>query len=464
MKLEKINNDVYLGNYKIIQKIGNGSFSNVFKGEHKQTKKLVAIKAINTQKLDNKILKNINMEIDTMLKLNHENILKLHETIKTESHIYLIMDFCDNSDLYKHIKKNGKFSEDDAKSIFTQIASGLYVLRKNNLIHRDMKPHNILLSLSGNVKIADFGFVASTNDNKLMDTLCGSPIYMAPEILKYNKYDEKVDLWSIGIILFEMLTGKPPFTANNHIQLLRIIETTDFKIADDIIISNECIDLLKSLIVVNPKYRISFQNFFSHPFFDNYDFEKINNIITNDDFVLVNHKDSAEMENIISVQIYLESIYRSASEVGSLGIQFENMNEYSESLCLYIYSLNLLEHAIVVSNKNKIFKKINEQLKKKFEIFLSKAEKIYPMVLENKKNVICAEYIIYHKALEMIKYGCSYEILDDSEKSIYYFVWSMRLLESLTMNETPLNDKDTEIINKFINYVIKIIEFIELKK
>lgn len=458
MKLEKINNDVYLGNYKIIQKIGNGSFSNVFKGEHKETSKLVAIKAINTQKLDNKILKNINMEIDTMLKLNHENILKLHETIKTDSHIYLIMDFCDNSDLYKHIKKKGRFSENDGKSILIQIACGLYVLRKNNLIHRDMKPHNILLSLSGNVKIADFGFVASTNDNKLMDTLCGSPIYMAPEILKYNKYDEKVDLWSVGIILFEMLTGKPPFTANNHIQLLRTIETTDFKIPDDVNISNECMDLLRSLIVVNPKYRITFQNFFSHPFFDNYDFEKNNNLSKNDDFVLVNHKDSAEMENIISVQIYLENIYRSASEVSSLGIQYEEALDYSKSLCLYIYSLNLFEHAINVSNKNKIFKKINEQLKNKFEIFLSRSEKIYHLALKNKKNVICAEYIIYYKALEMIKYGCSYEILDDSEKSIYYFVWSIRLLESLTMNENPLDDKDTEIINKFINFVKKLIE------
>ena len=427
MKLEKINNDIFLGNYKILQKIGNGSFSNVFKCEHKDTKKIFAIKAINIQKIDEKIIKNINMEIDTMLRLNHDNIIKLYETIKTQSHIYLIMDFCNNSDLYKHIKNNGKLNENDSKKIFLQIANGLYVLRKNNLIHRDMKPHNILLTLSGNVKIADFGFVTSTNDDKLMNTLCGSPIYMAPEILKYNKYDEKVDLWSIGIILFEMLTGKPPFTASNHIQLLRKIETTDFKIPDDIIITNECMDLLKSLIVVNPKYRITFQNFFSHPFFDNFDFEKSYNLNMKDDFVLVNNKDSIEMENIISVQIYLENIYKSASEVGSLAIQLEENFQYPESLSLYIYCLNLFQHAIDVSNKNKIFKNINEKLKNKFNIFLTNADKIYPIAIKIEKYVVCPEYIIYYKALDMIKIACASEILDNSEESIYYFAWSIRL-------------------------------------
>ena len=178
-----------IGNYKILKKIGKGSFSNVFKA-HKlnDENEFYAIKIISLKNLSDKIIDNVKKEINIMLKINHENIIKLHETIVTQKYIYLIMDFCDGGDLYKFIKKNGKLTEEESKKYFLEISKGLYFLYSNNLIHRDLKPHNILITSNNILKICDFGFVKESNENMLYDTLCGSPIYMAPEILKYKKF------------------------------------------------------------------------------------------------------------------------------------------------------------------------------------------------------------------------------------------------------------------------------------
>jgi serine/threonine-protein kinase ULK/ATG1 len=154
-----------------------------------------------------------------------------------------------------------------------QLASGLHAMRRSQLIHRDLKPQNLLLTaddLNADLKIADFGFARYVRDSEGMaDTVCGSPLYMAPEVLNYQKYDAKADLWSTGAILFEMLVGQVPFTGQNQVQLLRNIQTTEFKIPGHIAkdLSPECIDLLRGLLRRDADNRISFDEFFNHPFF-----------------------------------------------------------------------------------------------------------------------------------------------------------------------------------------------------
>jgi len=268
---------VPIGKYILTEVIGKGSFSLVYKANHIETNEIFAIKVVSTKNLSTKIIDSLENEIKIMLKINHDNIVRLHETIKTKNHICLILDYC-YEDLNKYIKRNGRLSEKQTKNFITQISCGLYFLNKLNLIHRDLKPHNILISESGNIKIADFGFVKEYDSNNMLDTLCGSPIYMAPEILQHKKYDGKVDLWSLGVILYEMVTNELPFKATNHIELLKVIETRKFKIENHIVISKDCYSLLESLLVVNPKNRISFENFFNHSFFDNYIFEEKENV------------------------------------------------------------------------------------------------------------------------------------------------------------------------------------------
>jgi serine/threonine protein kinase len=153
-----------------------------------------------------------------------------------------------------------------------QLAAGLKVLRAHNLIHRDLKPQNLLLTAgavdTATLKIADFGFARSMQPHDLAETLCGSPLYMAPEILQFQKYDAKADLWSVGTILFELLVGRPPFGGANHMALLRNIEKTDEAVPPHVAAAHspQCVHLLRCLLRRNPIRRVSFDEFFLHPF------------------------------------------------------------------------------------------------------------------------------------------------------------------------------------------------------
>lgn len=204
-----------------------------------------------------------------MQKLQHVNIVNLVGNLSTERHIYLILEYCPGGDLSLLIRDNGPLSETVARHLLRQLALGLKFMRGHNMVHRDLKPQNLLLmSHSGDalLKIADFGFARCLQDVDLAATLCGSPLYMAPEILKYQKYDVKADLWSVGAIFFEMVTGRTPFTGANHMQLIQRIESTELKIPANNL-SPASIDLLQGLLKRNPVERIGWDEFFTHPFF-----------------------------------------------------------------------------------------------------------------------------------------------------------------------------------------------------
>lgn len=189
----------------------------------------------------------------------------------------------------------GGLNEVVVRHFLQQLSSSLSFLRSQNLIHRDVKPQNLLLNPSPlyyekerpemmpftvddssllpicgikslpMLKIADFGFARSLPSTSLAETLCGSPLYMAPEILRYEKYDAKADLWSVGTVLYEMVTGKPPFRASNHVELLRRIEKGEdrIKFPEDVLVSDAMKKLIRKLLKRDPKERTSFPDFFS---------------------------------------------------------------------------------------------------------------------------------------------------------------------------------------------------------
>ena len=210
-------------------------------------------------------------------RVNHPHIVNLYETIKRpeKSRIYLVLEYCSGGDLSRFVKKNGRLGEDKVLYFMRHLCSGLKHLRSLNLMHRDLKPQNLLLckgpegsELEGKttLKIADFGFARDLSIHGLADTLCGSPLYMAPEILQYKQYDVKADLWSVGAILFELVSGVPPYTGGNHIQLLKNIEQKEAKLPTDLGLSMPCLHLIKCLLKRNPIQRLSFEGLFSHPF------------------------------------------------------------------------------------------------------------------------------------------------------------------------------------------------------
>ncbi|GER54389.1 kinase family protein [Striga asiatica] len=264
-----------VGDYMVGKQIGEGSFSTVWHARHRAHGTEVAIKEIVTSRLNPKLQESLKSEIFILKRINHPNIIRLHDMIEESGKIYIILEYCKGGDLSIYIQqRQGKISEETAKHFMQQLAEGLKVLRENNLIHRDLKPQNLLLSTNGDksvLKIADFGFARSLQPRGLAETLCGSPLYMAPEIMQLQKYDAKADLWSVGAILFQLVTGKTPFTGNNQIELLQnIIKSTELQFPPKAVDLNPlCKDLCRKLLRRNPVERLTFEEFFNHPYLSN---------------------------------------------------------------------------------------------------------------------------------------------------------------------------------------------------
>ncbi|MCD9561413.1 hypothetical protein HAX54_020519 [Datura stramonium] len=261
-----------IGDYVVEKQIGAGSFSTVWLACHRVDGTEVAIKEIVTARLNTKLKESLKYEIVILQRISHPNIIRLHDMIEEPGKLYIVLEYCRGGDLSMYIqRRQGRIAEATAKHFMQQLASGLEILHENNLIHRDLKPQNLLLSATDDnstLKIADFGFARSLQPRVLAETLCGSPLYMAPEIMQLQKYDAKADLWSVGAILFQLVTGKTPFTGNNQIQLLQnIVKSTTLQFPLDAKnLSPHCIDLCRKLLRRNPVERLTFEEFFNHPF------------------------------------------------------------------------------------------------------------------------------------------------------------------------------------------------------
>ncbi|KAJ0590853.1 putative protein kinase Group-Pl-3 family [Helianthus annuus] len=262
-----------VGDYVVGKQLGSGSFSVVWHARHRVHGTEVAIKEIVTGKLNKKLEESLMSEIDILRNIHHPNIIRLHDMIKEPGKIHLVLEYCKGGDLSMFIqKRQGRIPKSTSVHFMQQLAAGLKVLRDNQIIHRDLKPQNLLLSTNDDnstLKIADFGFARSLQPRNLAETLCGSPLYMAPEIMQLHKYDAKADLWSVGAILFQLVTGRTPFTGNNQIQLHQnIMKSTELQFPPDVKdLSPECVDLCRKLLRQNPVERLTFEEFFTHPFF-----------------------------------------------------------------------------------------------------------------------------------------------------------------------------------------------------
>ncbi|KAJ3149807.1 Serine/threonine-protein kinase [Geranomyces variabilis] len=340
-----------IGDYIVSHEIGRGSFATVYMGKAISTGRPVAVKSVSRDKLNRKLAENLESEIKILKGIQHDHVVALLDIVSTEKHIHLIMEYCALGDLSQYIKRKGLvagvtvdagawnplsgpwggLNEIVVRHFLRQLASAMEFLRAHNLIHRDLKPQNVLLcpppadgpninipspthpGTLANVpalpvlKLADFGFARALPSHSLASTLCGSPLYMAPEILRGDKYGPSADLWSFGAILYEMICGRPPFKAQNYIDLLRKIERSEGTIrfpGEDMAsvtaarrnsalssspgarygsspssgsprfptmmkgvppIGDDLKDLIRRLLKRNPQERMTFEAFFLHP-------------------------------------------------------------------------------------------------------------------------------------------------------------------------------------------------------
>ncbi|EPR58827.1 ULK kinase [Toxoplasma gondii GT1] len=260
-----------VGVYILDERIGRGSFAAVWKGHIEQTKEIVAVKVISRHTVHEAT--QLNQEVAVLKQLQHPNIVRFIDLKKSQFHYYLVLEFCPGGDVSSLLHRHGgRIAEAFARRLLQQMAAGLLEIHRRSYIHRDLKPQNLLLSSASHaatLKIADFGFARSLQPWDLAATICGSPLYMAPEILQHQYYDAKADLWSVGAIFFEMLHGRPPFSGQNPLQLLKNIERTAAAgpaFSDAVPLSPSCQDLLRKLLRANPAERMSPEDFFSHPY------------------------------------------------------------------------------------------------------------------------------------------------------------------------------------------------------
>ncbi|XP_069726867.1 serine/threonine-protein kinase ULK1 isoform X2 [Phaenicophaeus curvirostris] len=258
--------------------IGHGAFAVVFKGRHKEKPELeVAVKCINKKNLA-KSQTLLGKEIKILKELKHENIVALYDFQELANSVYLVMEYCNGGDLADYLHTMRTLSEDTIRLFLQQIAGAMKMLHSKGIIHRDLKPQNILLSYAGGrksnpnnirIKIADFGFARYLQNNMMAATLCGSPMYMAPEVIMSQHYDAKADLWSIGTIIYQCLTGKAPFQASSP-QDLRLFYEKNKMLMPNIPreTSSHLRQLLLGLLQRNYKDRMDFDEFFHHPFLD----------------------------------------------------------------------------------------------------------------------------------------------------------------------------------------------------
>ncbi|XP_058465538.1 serine/threonine-protein kinase ULK2 [Malaya genurostris] len=259
--------------------IGHGAFAVVFKGRHREKHFPVAIKSI-TKKSLAKSQSLLGKEIKILRELSalhHENVVTLLDCTEKGHNVYLVMEYCSGGDLADYLAVKGTLSEDTIRLFLCQLASAMKALYAVGVVHRDLKPQNILLSHNCGknlpapskitLKIADFGFARFLQDGNMAATLCGSPMYMAPEVIMSLQYDAKADLWSLGTIVFQCLTGKAPFQAQTP-QELKMYYEKNANLAPKIPsgTSKELTDLLMGLLRRNAKERMNFDTFFCHAF------------------------------------------------------------------------------------------------------------------------------------------------------------------------------------------------------
>ena len=258
-------------NYIILEMIGEGAFGKVYKGQRKCTNQIVAIKKIIKKGKKEKELKNLRQEIDILHRLYHENIIQCLDSFETNSEFCLVTELA-TGQLYEIVQEDKKLPEKQIKEIALQLTSALFYLHNNNIIHRDIKPQNVLISASGIIKICDFGFARAIDNKTMITSIKGTPLYMAPELLKEYPYNKKADLWSLGVILYELYVGQPPFYTNNFQTLLHKIAKEEIRYPDSM--SPEFKDFLKGLLVKNPKDRWDWPKILAHPFLKETESEK----------------------------------------------------------------------------------------------------------------------------------------------------------------------------------------------
>jgi len=257
--------------FEFTKKLGKGAFSTVYEGIEKKSGNLYAIKCIHKEYIKQKLLLR---EIDIMTMIRHSNVLYCKAVYESDKIIYLILELVQGGELYDKIVEEGEYTEEETKFVINQILNAVEYLHQNGIAHRDLKPENILCCTQTRnqrvrkeiIKVADFGLSKMFSQEDLISQ-CGSPTYVAPEVLLSQTYDQSVDMWAIGVITFVMLTGCFPFyvEGQNYSALYKKIINVDYAFPDDPALTSDAKSFIQKLLVKDASRRYTPEQCRNHP-------------------------------------------------------------------------------------------------------------------------------------------------------------------------------------------------------
>ncbi|KAJ3444662.1 protein kinase [Anaeramoeba flamelloides] len=257
-----------IGPYTVGKTLGTGSYSKVKLATHKVTGQKVAIKIVSKKQLlaKPKNLERIRREISVQKLIKHPSVIQIFDVYETKKHLFLVLEYLPKGELFDYIVECGRVPSDEARVFFRQIISTIEHIHSFSITHRDLKPENLLLSQNNTIKIADFGMAKIMETGDLLQTACGSPHYISPEVLKGKGYDgRKSDIWACGVILYALLCGYLPFDEKKYQKLLYKIKKGKYTFPPDL--DETEMDLISKLLTVDPVERIGIKEIKKHPFF-----------------------------------------------------------------------------------------------------------------------------------------------------------------------------------------------------
>ncbi|KAI5636307.1 protein kinase domain-containing protein [Phthorimaea operculella] len=253
-----------MDSYEVLSFIGEGSFGRVFKAKEKESDAIVALKVIRKKGRSSKDLKNLRQECDIQRELNHPNIIRMIDSFDTETELVVVTEYAEK-ELHSILAKEGCLNEQQVQQVTWDLVSALYYLHSHRVLHRDLKPQNVLLDSTGRAKLCDFGLARiMTNATHILTSIKGTPLYMAPELIDEKPYDHQADLWSLGCIVYELIAGQPPFCTMSIWQLVRMIRHKPVQWPS--FISKEARSFLQGLLHKDPIKRMSWPEILQHPF------------------------------------------------------------------------------------------------------------------------------------------------------------------------------------------------------
>ncbi|KAJ1888886.1 Serine/threonine-protein kinase, partial [Kickxella alabastrina] len=242
--------------FDLLKVIGKGSFGKVMQVRKRDTNRIYAMKILSKSKIVMRSeVAHTLAERNVLAKINHPFIVPLKFSFQTPEKLYLVLAFITGGELFHHLQREGRFDQHRSRFYAAELLSALDCLHSYNVIYRDLKPENILLDYSGHIALCDFGLCKlNMGDNETTNTFCGTPEYLAPELLQGRGYTKTVDWWTFGVLLYEMMTGLPPFYDENVNEMYRRILEDELVFPEDM--GNRAKSLLRGLLQRDPRRRL----------------------------------------------------------------------------------------------------------------------------------------------------------------------------------------------------------------